>query len=840
MSTGNKVPVIAVGHTRWKLRRLLRALRLSDVEPAAVVWNGEGDFGGALKVPNDGWDTAMYAAGLDACGAQWAVFLNDDCRWFGKDWLASAAEAMRERRPWASMVGHAGRPTVHVRTHCWGCAAEDFRELWAGRKGTGRGMARGFERSTKVLLSRCVAAAFPSESVLDQNMAGRGFPAKVMAAGGRDAGDAEPQAVVVVGANGGAARWVRPWHAHYLASGSPYPVLFADFGGLPADVAEYARRHFDCRAVEQPRGDDRAVGYAARTRAVLEAGERVAVWMDLDTRVRGDISEIVGKYLESGKAIAAAFNASIERGMGFAIPHKDERHYAGVVTMLDGDGPTARRWAGAQTAAGSSERTLAEACRGSAFDLWRPEWIEQPWLASRPGALERARASKALMVGHSVRGRLEAEAWSEFARGTEGGTEGTKDMEQGTVDAVFVLGKGSKHSDEELRYALRSLEANTPWVRNVFVVGEKPAWLTASAIHIPETDPFPHSKDANLIRKVVRACGDPRLSEVFLLCSDDQLVTMPSEFHDFVPRYLKIYDGDVAKLGASEWHKRLGRTLDKFGPGSKYFQPHIWAPMRKASFLSMASSYDWANDQACIVMSLYYNHVGEEGVKNFDHVFSDGAIPSGVRHLAYSDSAFDKKAFRTALRSMFPTKSLYEFFDIPDATTVPGYKRSNDEILEDAIEDVAGHPDLKPLADAAQKLADRSERLKAWAPILVELKRRRSGAAPQAPVPVPCKGCAEKRKATSTAGLADAGMACMECARKHVRKARVLLGEYISDPAYRLEREHGLGELACAEDHLQLVKPAMAKAVRDWRKKAEAGGYGLQELDRIIMELSDA
>ena len=152
----------------------------------------------------------------------------------------------------------------------------------------------------------------------------------------------------------------------------------------------------------------------------------------------------------------------------------------------------------------------------------------------------------------------------------------------------------------------------------------------------------------------------PNLSDDFLMCSDDQLVTMESSFNDFRPRYLRIYDPDDKfwinkKKNGNIWFKRLCQTLDRFGKGAMFFEPHIFTPMNKHKFIKMCEKYDYQNEHGITVFSLYYNFIGEKGVPHFDHMTIGRppfVIPKGVRLIGYFDSSFANNDFRKQLNDI--------------------------------------------------------------------------------------------------------------------------------------------------------------------------------------------
>ena len=88
---------------------------------------------------------------------------------------------------------------------------------------------------------------------------------------------------------------------------------------------------------------------------------------------------------------------------------------------------------------------------------------------------------------------------------------------------------------DELKYSLRSLEKNAPWVNHVYIVtplGQKPKWLNTKnkkITIIPQEDILP--KDAGPIFNscAVETClaNIPGLSEHFLLANDDMFFNKP-------------------------------------------------------------------------------------------------------------------------------------------------------------------------------------------------------------------------------------------------------------------------------------------------------------------------
>jgi hypothetical protein len=191
---------------------------------------------------------------------------------------------------------------------------------------------------------------------------------------------------------------------------------------------------------------------------------------------------------------------------------------------------------------------------------------------------------------------------------------------------------------------------------------------SAKVRFVPADDIYSHAKDANIIHKIRMACLQPDMAEEFLLCSDDQLVMMPSAWEDFEPRWMRVWsEEDAGWYDQSLWHKRLRDTLRRFGPGAWYFQPHMWTQVKKAEFLSMCEEFQYKTETACTVFSLYLNyawrrvHGDTEPKANFDHAYCRTPVPPvDVRHMAYDDGAFCKQEFRNWLSDRFRKPCVYE------------------------------------------------------------------------------------------------------------------------------------------------------------------------------------
>ena len=230
-------------------------------------------------------------------------------------------------------------------------------------------------------------------------------------------------------------------------------------------------------------------------------------------------------------------------------------------------------------------------------------------------------------------------------------------------DIVYVLGKGSKYKNLEIKISITSMmKFCSHWIRNIYVVGENSGIRNPKVKHIYAPDITRTNKDANIIHKLLTAIIKIQdLTENFLFCSDDILVTKKSDWEDFAPRYVFEYkqNEEARKLLYSEaennaWDLLMLKTLDRFVGNREhvyFYEPHIFAPINKKYFKKMCKEIDYTNNRNVIIMCLWFNWLNlKNPQKRFDHqcVFNE-SIPNlshVQRHLTYNDKAFSVKFFR--------------------------------------------------------------------------------------------------------------------------------------------------------------------------------------------------
>ena len=240
------------------------------------------------------------------------------------------------------------------------------------------------------------------------------------------------------------------------------------------------------------------------------------------------------------------------------------------------------------------------------------------------------------------------------------------------IDVVYALGSGTQWGDnEELRYSLRALQANFSDLRQVYVVGQRPAWLGPAAIHIAADDVHRRNKDANIIEKLLLAARHPAIGPHFVRSSDDELLVRPTRFDQMRGRY----HGGLhrRRLGDNLWNHRLERTqryLFTRGYPTHFYDCHLPVPYETRTFRRIAGRAPYATGAGLAIDSLYFNMAREAPVEQLDEkvVYLTKPLESvgdlarrvqGGTYLGYSNQALNE-VLQDWLREAFPTPSRYE------------------------------------------------------------------------------------------------------------------------------------------------------------------------------------
>ena len=256
------------------------------------------------------------------------------------------------------------------------------------------------------------------------------------------------------------------------------------------------------------------------------------------------------------------------------------------------------------------------------------------------------------------------------------------------MDAIYIL-KHSPHDDFEICHSLRSLAAFVPYIRKVWVFGDRPAFLSddKSLIeHVPHSymaGPFGFKTPVcNIFLLTLLSAMIPEVADEFLWFCDDFYLLKPFPREEAVKdRYFE----DMAKIrtrARGAWIDSVWRTYDvltRLGYTGYNFENHVPTYMKKK----------WVWEAYCdlkifITQERFTGICGQSGILNhslrreprsiYDLKAENsrcgyyGTPPNYERVVAEAEGkqffSFDDPAFGPAIRRFleerFPDKSKYE------------------------------------------------------------------------------------------------------------------------------------------------------------------------------------
>ena len=154
----------------------------------------------------------------------------------------------------------------------------------------------------------------------------------------------------------------------------------------------------------------------------------------------------------------------------------------------------------------------------------------------------------------------------------------------GKTTVIIPLGNGSKWDNNELRFALRSIEKHLTGFSDIMIAGDQfPSWLTGvKKIPVSDVGPYPAM---NTLFKVI-TCLNVVQTESFLLSYDDVFLNKDYDAR-FFPAY---YNGNLQRnnhlvgIYKDSWNMTYQFLLDK-GFDTKSFGVHCPFPFNTRDFI---------------------------------------------------------------------------------------------------------------------------------------------------------------------------------------------------------------------------------------------------------------
>ena len=232
------------------------------------------------------------------------------------------------------------------------------------------------------------------------------------------------------------------------------------------------------------------------------------------------------------------------------------------------------------------------------------------------------------------------------------------------MDVIIPLGTGSRWNNNELKYALRSIEKHLKGYENIYIVGECPKWLNLEDInHIPAKDTAGR-KEYSIFNKILKACQDERVSDDFVFWNDDIFMCQDLHVKDF--KYW--YEGTLQdKYEQSHGHYKaaIGNVINTYDAKCPYTDIHVPIIYTKYKFDYILTSLDWMKEY--VIKSTYTSAVNHHDFEpmpdlKINKAMTYGEIMAKINgRLFFSIGTYGVSSGMTSvLRELYPNKSKYE------------------------------------------------------------------------------------------------------------------------------------------------------------------------------------
>ena len=232
------------------------------------------------------------------------------------------------------------------------------------------------------------------------------------------------------------------------------------------------------------------------------------------------------------------------------------------------------------------------------------------------------------------------------------------------VTMVYVLGSGSLHYNEELRFSLRTVQKYCPEVTRLIVAGEQALFLSDKVEYLPIKE-AQGNKEYRIAMKVFEVCN--YIKGDFLFMNDDFFFLRPTNLENY-PNYSK---GDLkATQQAQHYQKAIQDTqhyLKELGHTTHHFDVHTPIIYNAKKFQALLPHFEKSrlSTNGFVVKSLYGNIYNLEPTQIVDCKLTTLQTQSDYRKLesavvmSCSDGSW-MNGVRNYLKNSFQNKSKYE------------------------------------------------------------------------------------------------------------------------------------------------------------------------------------
>jgi hypothetical protein len=186
------------------------------------------------------------------------------------------------------------------------------------------------------------------------------------------------------------------------------------------------------------------------------------------------------------------------------------------------------------------------------------------------------------------------------------------------MDVLYILGKGSKNNNDEIRYSLRSLERYLKNYNRVIVVGEDTGFFSDKIEfhHLPE---YGGNKQYRIAKKIEWACNNVLKGDFFFMNDDFFFNRSVSTL-----TYPFYYKGSLFDFAPDPNYSRALRNTGRFLRDNrmtyKHFDVHTPIIYNTENYLKLTQIWrkSGLTTHGYVVKSIYSNWYGVKGNKYTD------------------------------------------------------------------------------------------------------------------------------------------------------------------------------------------------------------------------------
>lgn len=238
-----------------------------------------------------------------------------------------------------------------------------------------------------------------------------------------------------------------------------------------------------------------------------------------------------------------------------------------------------------------------------------------------------------------------------------------------SIDVVYIVGKGSTWSDNELRYSLRSLQMHLKRYGEIVIVGHCPAFINREEITwLPYEDKH-KNKARNIMEKVANACLFNQLSEKILLMNDDYYLNQAIDAPTYQYYFKNTMEQAMKANSHNEYLWHLKSTYDvllRAGKPTKNFDTHCPIIYNRRLLIDTIKQYDWTIKNGYTLRSLYCNTLFIEGVEHVDCKMNRNRLEGEIYKMIKDRDCFStgeqglNKSMQNVLKQLYPQPSKFE------------------------------------------------------------------------------------------------------------------------------------------------------------------------------------